>query len=493
MRGTHLIKLCTKRGRGSERGIALFIAIFTLLLITAIATGMIMLTNTDLLTSSNFRDEQTAFFAAKAGMEEARDRLRSNAANSLSASLPTTTSQLPGMAGGVIYATNPSNGETDTPWLTAGSNYPDTEICTEITNLGRSCSTNATGWYTTASASSTYAASSVLAWKWTRITEKTNKTSSGTSNISTVDGSASDSNQLVCYGATEVTTTQSTCAAAGYKQVYVFTTLAVTLSGSRRMVQMEAAATGLPTVPGAMVLDGPNPTYGPPASAAFTVTGNDAAQGPNSGAGCPGAVSEPAVGGYDSSSVTTLNGDISGRSSSYTGSPASVSNVNSALGSLATVAGLNALVSSVTMAAAPGNVYTGNTSSITNWGTNAAPVINVVTGDLTTSGGLSGSGILLVEGTLTLSGNPSYNGLILVIGKGVVTKNGGGNGTLDGAMLVANLYNSSNQLITSGSPGTPTINWNGGGNATVQYDSCWANALNASLPYSSIGVREMMY
>jgi hypothetical protein len=117
----------------------------------------------------------------------------------------------------------------------------------------------------------------------------------------------------------------------------------------------------------------------------------------------------------------------------------------------------------------------------------------VVTGDLTTSGGLSGSGILLVEGTLTLSGNPSYNGLILVIGKGVVTKNGGGNGTLDGAMLVANLYNSSNQLITSGSPGTPTINWNGGGNATVQYDSCWANALNASLPYSSIGVREMMY
>jgi hypothetical protein len=139
-----------------------------------------------------------------------------------------------------------------------------------------------------------------------------------------VDGSASDSNQLVCYGATEVTTTQSTCAAAGYKQVYVFTTLAVTPSGSRRMVQLEAAATGLPTVPGAMVLDGPNPTYGAPAGAAFTVTGNDVAQGPNSGAGCPGAVSEPALGGYDSSSVTTLTGDISGRSSSYTGSPASV-------------------------------------------------------------------------------------------------------------------------------------------------------------------------
>ena len=35
-----MMKPCTKRGGGSERGIALFIAIFTLLLITAIATGM---------------------------------------------------------------------------------------------------------------------------------------------------------------------------------------------------------------------------------------------------------------------------------------------------------------------------------------------------------------------------------------------------------------------------------------------------------------------
>jgi hypothetical protein len=391
------------------------------------------------------------------------------------------------MAGGVVYVTNPLNGETVTPWLTGGSNYPDTEICNEISNLGRNCSSNATGWYTTTAASSTYAASPVLAWKWTRITEKTNKTSSGTTNINTVDGVTTDNNELVCFnGTNEVTTTQSTCALAGFKQVYVFTTLAVTPSGSRRMLQMEAAPTIFPTIPGAMVFDGSSPTYGAPNSNAFNVIGTDVPQGPT-GAVCPAAVNEPAVGGFDAASVTALTTDLGSRSGNYTGG---VSNVNSALGTLATVQGLNALVSAVTMSANPANVYSGNNPTIVNPGTVAAPVINVVQGDLS---GVSGAGILLVEGNLTMSGTPSFNGLILVIGKGSVTKNGGGNGTLDGSLMVANLYNSSGTLITSGAPGTPTINWNGGGNATMQYDSCWSNYYTTQLPYRSLGVREMMY
>jgi hypothetical protein len=109
------------------------------------------------------------------------------------------------------------------------------------------------------------------------------------------------------------------------------------------------------------------------------------------------------------------------------------------------------------------------------------------------SGGLSGAGILLVEGTLTLSGNPSYDGIVLVIGKGQVVKNGAGNGTFDGAMLVANLYDSNGHLIPSGAPGSPSINWNGGGNATVQYDSCWAYTMSLRMPYKSIGVRDMAF
>src|SRR5512141_3507461 len=124
-----------RKDRQSERGIALFIAIFTVLLITAIGAGMIMLTVTDTSISGNFRDEQKAFFAAKAGMEEVRDRFRSPANNSLAASLPTT---LPGNANAFLYVLNPRNGEADTPWVTnaSASVYPDTELCTEMSNMG---------------------------------------------------------------------------------------------------------------------------------------------------------------------------------------------------------------------------------------------------------------------------------------------------------------------------------------------------------------------
>ena len=93
-----------RKDRQSERGIALFIAIFTVLLITAIGAGMIMLTVTDTTISGNFRDEQKAFFAAKAGMEEVRDRFRGPANNSLAASLPAT---LPGNANAFLYVLNP--------------------------------------------------------------------------------------------------------------------------------------------------------------------------------------------------------------------------------------------------------------------------------------------------------------------------------------------------------------------------------------------------
>jgi hypothetical protein len=397
---------------------------------------------------------------------------------------------------------NPSNGEAVTPWITTGTAYPDDEVCQEMTNMGAACAGSPpapTGapWYNTANASASYAAAPVMSWKWARITLKTNDIASGTSTQSAVDGNVAHSNYLVCWtGLTEVATSLANCpaAGAGYQPVYVVTTLAVTPSGSRRMIQSETVSTTFPNLPGAMIFDGSTPTYGAPNSNAFNVDGNDVAQGPNAGAGCPAAVNQPAVGAFDPGSVTTLTTAIP-RPAKYTGTGGSpsVSDVSGQLGSLSTVQGLNALVSQVTNAASAGNIYNGNASSLTNPGTNAAPVINVVTGDLTLGGGFSGSGILLVEGNLTMSGNPSYNGLILVIGKGTVTKNGGGNGTLNGSLLMANLYNSSGTLITSGPPGAPNLNWNGGGNATIQYDSCWSSAMSQSLAYRIVAVREMMY
>ena len=517
---------------GSERGFALFIAIFTLLLITAIAAGMLMLTNTDTNISTNFRDEQTAFFSAKGGLEEVRDRLRvnavngSNASTSLNGSLPgaSNPSAAPpqmGQAGGVLYVTNPLNSESDTPWVTNGSAYPDDEICVEAGNLGtgNACSGNpprprgTSNWYNTATANSFYASSPVLPWKWVRVTVKTNQTSSGTTTVSTVDGSTTDYNQLVCWDGNKEFTISSaavSCAAAGaalvpaqnYMPVYVLTSLAVTPSGSRRMVQMDVATDIIPNIPGAMVMDGDLPSFSPGNSNAFSATGFDQSSSSNSlrpqnGTVCPPPGNEPAVGAYDTTSMNTITQSFgtgnNSRAGNYLGSPANVANVGTALntGGMNTVQGLNQLVNVITASAIPANTYT-NATALTNPGTPTAPVVNVVTGDLTVSN-LTGSGILLVEGNVSFSGMPNYNGVILIIGKGSVSWSGGGNGTIDGAMLVANMYDSSNHLITSGAPGAPTISFSGGGNMTVQYDSCWVAAMNQMTPYKSLGIREMAY
>src|SRR5260370_20360534 len=123
-----MIVLDKKKPSTSERGFALIIALLTLLLISAALMGMLMMSNTETNVSANFRDEQTAFFAAKAGVAEVRDRMRPNATNSLSLSTMLANA-LPGGVNGVLYVTNPAAGETVNPWLTTGSNYPDGEIC----------------------------------------------------------------------------------------------------------------------------------------------------------------------------------------------------------------------------------------------------------------------------------------------------------------------------------------------------------------------------
>jgi hypothetical protein len=521
---TIMTTLNNNHSRRSESGFALFIAIFTLLLITAIAVGMLMLTNTDTNISANFRDEQTAFFAAKAGLEEVRDRLRVGAPNSLNASLPgaATPSSAPpmfGSANAVLYITNPLNGETDTPWNTTGPAYPDDEICVEasfpLASPPHACQSNpprpqgTSGWYQTASASPSYASTPPQAWKWVRINVKTNLTSSGSTTASSVDGTT-DVN-LVCWnGNTQFTITSGSCPSAGallvpaqnYTPVYTLTSLAVTPSGSRRMVQMDVATDVIPNIPGAMVMDGDLPSFTPGTSNAFQACGMDgvscdgsATYPPQNGTICPPRGNEPAVGAYDTASNTLITNTLiaSGRDGNYTGSPANVANVGTALGAggMNTVQGLTALVSQVAAAASPANTYT-NTAVIANPGTVLNPVINVVTGDLNITN-LTGAGILLVEGNASFSGRPNFDGVILIVGKGTIDMSGGGNGVIDGAMLVANLYDSSGHLLTSGPPGIPIMNFSGAGNMTIQYDSCWVAAMNQSAPYKSLGLREMAY
>jgi hypothetical protein len=264
------------------------------------------------------------------------------------------------------------------------------------------------------------------------------------------------------------------------------------------MVQAEAISNTFPTLPGPMIFDGANPVFNTPNSNAFTVSGNDIAQGGNGGASCPAAIGEPALGAYNDPAVTILTGDANNRPQSYVGplqyGNPSVGNVSSQLTMLSTVGGLENLASTITLVAGnSNNVYGNNPASILRPGTDAAPQINVVNGDLTLPGGWTGAGILLVTGNVTFNGNPNYDGLILVIGKGSVVKNGGGNGVVNGSLLVANLYDANGNLLPASSPpGVPNFNWNGGGTVAWNYDSCWSTMMNGLQAYRVVAVREIM-
>jgi hypothetical protein len=508
-----------KKTGGTERGVALVIALLVLMLITAVGMGMILMSNSETNVSANFRDEQTAYFAAKAGIEEVRDRLRAGAADSLL--LPTTLgSTLPGAPSGVLYVINPLGSETVAPWLITGSNYPDNELAKELNCTG----TAPTGsWWvpTSPTASTGYAASPILQWKWVRVMEKINKSSTGCTRITSVDGTT-NGNRVCWTGTHEVTTLLTSCNAANanYMPVYELTALAVTTGGSRRMMQYEVAQNAFPAIPGAFVFDGSNPSFNPPNSSAFTVSGADTNVHPGNainGVTCPAPVNQPALGSFDNPATSTLTTAVSGspnRSIQYTSAipyatvPA-IANVYSTMSTdsvnLTTVDGLTTFANMITTAAGP-NIYPNGTVPA-NMGTPSSPVVNVVNGDVSISG--SGAGVLLVTGKLTLNGNFSWNGLILAIGEGAILKSGGGGATLNGSMFAANLYSDIPNASTgpgaypgystriplgaNNPPGIPWFGWSGGGSATIQYDSCWNQAINQSLPYHIVTQRELSY
>jgi len=476
-----------RSSRDRQRGIALLMALIALLIIGAITAGAILLSNTETSVSSNFRDEQLAFFSAKAGVEEARDRMQKGVTDTLrTASLPTT---LPGTTSSVLYILNPANGETVAPWNGSSSTtYPDDEICKETSTI--SCSSNlpslssCSSWCVSTTASSVYAASPVLPWKWVRVMLKQNNalTSYSTNGTST-------SGAQTCWNGTNEETTS--CAPPDFLPVYTMTALAVTPSGSRRMVQAEIAEDRLNfSATAALNLDGTGDTASMPNSNNFGINGTDAG-------GCGATTTNPAVpaiGVSDNADVATVAGDIpNGRVHNYTGSGGSTPDVENDSSSLPTnlqsVSSLQALVSTV-KANVTQPVITGPASNIASPGTLANPQIIYVNGDLTLSGNVTGYGILVVTGTFTASGNVGWNGLVLVVGQGNFVGNGGGNNSYNGAILVAKTLDAMGNPLAS--IGAPTFNFAGGGGNGFNYASGCIDDVNKLSTFHIMAFREML-
>src|SRR5258708_11335168 len=103
-----------KNRRQAERGVALVIAIFTLMLVSVVATALILMAGTETAMKGNYKSAMHAFYDAKAGLEEGRGRLWARNPNSIaSCVLPGCEHIMPD--GQVCYILNPSAGEAVNP------------------------------------------------------------------------------------------------------------------------------------------------------------------------------------------------------------------------------------------------------------------------------------------------------------------------------------------------------------------------------------------
>jgi hypothetical protein len=260
-----------------ERGVALIFAIFTLLLISALAASLVFMTNTETSVNNNYRAERVSSFGAKSGMEEIRDRMALPTTNpqSLLNLLPgvLTGNPLPGVfppaANSILYVVNEGTAAgTVQPWV-AGNAYMDDELCHDFGGVQAGqqptadvrCTSAPTaamlvaGETTAAPVTSTYpwaGTSAAMTYKWVRVTLK----QSGSNQSYSVNGASpttqvcwNGSNEilvnapdLICQDNIDPTSLTVPPAIKSATPVYMITALAVSSKGTtRRMVQAEVA------------------------------------------------------------------------------------------------------------------------------------------------------------------------------------------------------------------------------------------------------------
>ncbi len=215
--------------RKSERGVAMLIALFALLLLSVVGLGMMYSTNMETSINSNYRDKQGAVYAALAGLQEARDRIQPATHNIVAPTLLPANG-----AANIIYIV--SDYSTVKPWDSSNA-YFDTELCQEHVlgipagTPGVPCTTIASGtsWLSYvddhASSSAPWNLTNPLDLKWTRISLKGNNMTPYP-----VNGSVSSTDQTCWTGTNQMST--PTGYTTGCQPIGGVTSISVITSGS---------------------------------------------------------------------------------------------------------------------------------------------------------------------------------------------------------------------------------------------------------------------
>jgi Tfp pilus assembly protein PilX len=530
----------------TQRGIAMMVALLALLLLAAIGMGLMFMADTENSVNNNYRDSQKAYFAARAGAEDARLLLARDATLNANAMALNTGSPFH-----MIYLKNPTGTETIDPTTAAGSTlatnpYLDDQLCWErFTNLTLTpgagpCGSNGQGGQlltdstaftaTTMTQTAGVNGSDALPFKWVRITAKQNLMGAmGTSG--TKVASTSGNGQQVCWDGSQEVVVGGTCAAASptVMPVWEITSLAVTPKvganpGSRRMVQMEVALNPPLIPPAPISVMAPVSLQGSYILNAYdnckcscTSTGNGdhqvtacvprAGQPLNACATSAHAIyTQNSVGviGNSGNTITSFGSDPTSGTTTTVGP--SVQGVNPWPNSL----NINNLINQYKVGASIPNYTCTGTQNLTttpatykDCGTQSSqqfgtyptglplepaigsytPVTEYIPGSVHLTSAASGSGILIVDGDLDINGGLNWYGLILVRGKVSFTGGAGASTNLYGAILAGDDVNATNQPQSD----------NFGGSINFSYDVCALNRVGGGSPPQLLATHEIMY
>jgi hypothetical protein len=485
----------TVRTDRTEKGIALLISIFILLLISVVAIALIVASGTESSLAGNYRSATGVYYAALAGLEEARGRLVPKNPNSFNntdaAFLPSPG--IPLGVGQVRYVTNPVGAED------VRAAYPDNEYAAEFGSAPDPANVR-----TTASVSGAGGVQGPL-YKWVRINAITEF--SLQLDVDS-DGLPNDNTIPIYYDGTRFNTTSTGL------QVLEVTSFAVLPNGSQKLLQYLVAPIPL-NFQAALTLDGNGVVFNTTPSNNFWVKGNDQ----YSALSCnptPPAPAVTALGYTNSADYSAIVSQIppgppppSGRGDHYTNGIATTPNVVQVTPSpnLTTVAGLNSLVQAITQNAdVPPITPSGQLTDANNFMpaamTATNPMTIVVNGDLTINGWHHhGYGLLLVTGELTFDPDAFWHGIILVIGKGWFFANQGSStgGHIEGALFIAKTTDPSGTPLPIGSPlgasrfdfTSNSLTPSGSNYYGVYYSNCWIQASMPSLGYKILSFHEI--
>ena len=467
MRGQHI----AGNSRRPQSGVALLIAIFVLMLVSVIAICLIVSAGTETALDSNYRSSANVYYAAVAGLEEARGRLLSKNPdyfNKTPANFIPTTGAPPLPVGVVRYITNPVGTEDV---LTV---YPDNEYATE----GLPAPTD-TKTLASVSGNNAQGIPGPL-YKWVRITAATER-----SLQLHVDGLTTpyDSTTALYYDGSHLNLSQTG------SQAFAITSLAVLPNGTKKLLQyvVAPAPISLPPLLAALTLSGTatsGAVFQPPnksTTTQYAVTGAPFDCFAHSTTGA----SIPAIGvltDTDKANAVTEINNI-GNINKYTGisTAPDVENISASYpANLLLPSQLDALAQTVAQSAdavVPNGSNAAQTAYLTSLGMNAShPITVVANGDLDISNWSNdGYGLLLVTGTFTYDPDTNWFGIVLVIGQGRVRNlQNRQYKVINGAMFVAKTRDSSGNLLPdSGGLGAASVMFNpimqGNG---VEYSNC---------------------